>query len=112
MHPPNAARPAPESPGNGPRKTSLLGGLDPSPLARESVRAQAQHRLRRQRLVEKLHRLGPAPLSHFLREIEQATGADLTQRLERYSLVDPEFVRALGGDRFPPALIAIGGRPD
>ena len=40
---------------------------------------------RRQRLVERLHRLGPSPLGHFIREVEEATGADVTARLERYA---------------------------
>jgi hypothetical protein len=67
----------------------------------------ARARLRRQRLVEYLHRLGPAPLGHFLREVEN--GARITDHLERYSRIDPEFVRALGGDRYPPVLYAIDG---
>jgi hypothetical protein len=55
---------------------------------------------RRQRLVEHLHWLGPVPLGQFIREIEVATGADVTARLEIYAKIDPEFVRALGGDQF------------
>jgi hypothetical protein len=64
-------------------------------------------RLRRQRLVEHLHRLGPAPLGHFLREVEN--GANIPDHLERYSRIDPDFVRALGGDRYAPLLHAING---
>jgi hypothetical protein len=60
---------------------------------------------RRRRLVEHLHRLGPAPLGYFLREIEN--GASISDHLERYGKIDPEFVRALGGDRFAPRLQAI-----
>lgn len=68
----------------------------------------AIQRLRRQRLVEHLH---PAPLGHFLKEVEAATGADVTPRLERYARIDPAFVRALGGDRNAPVLQALeGGR--
>jgi hypothetical protein len=64
---------------------------------------QAQfERLRRQRLVENLHRLGPAPLGHFLREVEN--GANIADHLERYAEIDPEFVRALGGSDFVPFL--------
>jgi hypothetical protein len=59
------------------------------------------------RLVGRLHRLGPAPLFHFLDEIEH--GASIPDHLERYAQIDPAFVRALGGDRFPPALRAING---
>jgi hypothetical protein len=67
--------------------------------------AESMRRLRRQRLVEHLHRLGPAPLGHFLR------GANIPDHLERYAKIDPAFVRALGGDRYPPVLYALrGGR--
>jgi hypothetical protein len=51
----------------------------------------------------------PAPVGHFIREVEVATGADVTARLERYAEIDPEFVRALGGDRFAPSLHCIDG---
>jgi hypothetical protein len=68
----------------------------------------ARARLRRQRLVEHLHRLGPAPLGHFLREVEN--GASNSDHLERYSRIDPEFVRALGGDRYAPALHVVERR--
>jgi hypothetical protein len=64
---------------------------------------QAQfERFRRQRLVERLHRLGPAPLGYFLREIEN--GAIIADHLERYAAIDPDFVRALGGSDFVPFL--------
>lgn len=58
--------------------------------------------VRRQRLVEHLHRLGPAPLGHFLREVEN--GANIPDHLERYARIDPAFVRALWGDRYGPVL--------
>lgn len=69
--------------------------------------AESMRRLRRQRLVEHLHRLGPAPLGHFLREVEN--GANIPDHLERYAKIDPAFVRALSGDRYAPALHAIDG---
>jgi hypothetical protein len=59
---------------------------------------------RRRRLVEHLHRLGPAPLGYFLREVEN--GANIPDQLERYA-IDPVFVRALGGDRYAPALHVV-----
>ena len=71
------------------------------------LRAESMRRLRRQRLVEHLHRLGPAPLGHFLREVEN--GASIPDHLERYAQIDPELVRALGGDRFAPVLHVIAG---
>lgn len=66
-------------------------------------------RLRRQRLVEHLHRLGPSPLGHFIREVEAVTGTDVSARLERYAQIDPELVRVLGGDKFAPSLHCIEG---
>jgi hypothetical protein len=71
--------------------------------------AQAQSRLRRQRLVERLHRLGPAPLGYFLDEIER--GAPLVPTLETYAALPADFIGAYGGDKFAPSLWAIeGGR--
>ena len=34
-------------------------------------------------------------------------GADVTARLECYAKIDPEFVRALGGDQFAPLVHVI-----
>jgi hypothetical protein len=62
---------------------------------------------RRRRLVEHLHCLGPASLGYFLREVER--GASIPHHLERYAKIDPAFVRALGGDRFAPALHVVDG---
>ena len=74
-----------------------------------ATHAQALSRLRRQRLVEHLHRLGPAPLGHFLREVEN--GASISDHLERYAALPADFIRANGGDEFTPFLCAIeGGR--
>jgi hypothetical protein len=69
--------------------------------------AQAQSRLRRQRYVERLHRLGPSPLGHFIRDIEK--GADIDATLEAYTKLDADFIKALGGDMFTPSLWAIDG---
>jgi hypothetical protein len=71
------------------------------------LHAESMRRLRRQRLVEHLHRLGPAPLGHFLREVEN--GASIPDHLERYARIDPAFVRALRGDQHAPGLHVIDG---
>jgi hypothetical protein len=112
----NAGRAAPDSPGNGPLDAHSWAACCklPNSAVTPKIQAvkQARQRLRRQRLVERLHRLGPSPLGHFLREVEEATGADVTARLERYAEIDPEFVRALGGDKFAPTVRVIdGGEP-
>jgi hypothetical protein len=75
--------------------------IAPKPPSKQAQFA-AIRRLRRQRLVERLHQLGPAPLGHFLREVER--GASIPDHLERYSRIDPDFVRALGGADFVPFL--------
>jgi hypothetical protein len=90
-------------------KLSFPGGIDNRDLKPNRAALQARKRLRRQRLVGHLHRLGPAPLGHFLHEVELTTESDVTARLERYAEIDLEFVRALGGHRFAPSLHCIDG---
>ncbi|MFZ3326170.1 MAG: hypothetical protein WA231_09875 [Methylocella sp.] len=110
------AKGPPPGRGGGPLELSFPGGNDFEPNSPIQATAQAISRdqrtgRRRQRLVENLHRLGPAPLGHFIREIEEATGADVTARLERYAALPADFIKANGGDRFAPSLWAIeGGR--
>jgi hypothetical protein len=64
---------------------------------------------RLRRLADHLHTLGPRPIFEYLREI--IAGADPVDRLERYAELDPEVIRALGGDRLPPAHRVVGARP-
>ncbi len=68
-----------------------------------SIRAE----LRRKRDVDALWRLGPAPLWHFICEVEK--GADLDVTLARYAALPADFIKALGGDRFAPCLFVIDG---
>ncbi len=69
--------------------------------------ASLQVELRRKRRVEALWRLGPAPLWHFLGEIEK--GADLEATLATYVDLPAKFIKAHGGDRFAPCLFVIDG---
>ncbi len=65
--------------------------------------------LRLRRLASALHELGPRPIYEFLREVE--AGADVRARLEIYAALPAGFVRANGGDEFPPTAFALtGGR--
>ena len=69
--------------------------------------------LRFARLVRHLHRLGPRPLSELLRELagnDDGLQADTLFLLEKYGALDPEIVRALGGDTFPLAIFPVGPR--
>jgi hypothetical protein len=58
--------------------------------------------------VERLHSLGPAPLG-LIREIEAS--ADINARLEIYARLPADFIRALGGDQFAPAIHIIEDHP-
>ncbi len=58
-------------------------------------------RLKRHRQIEHLHRLGPRAVGELLYEV--AEGGDLDRALDSYEHLTPSLLKALGGDRFPPA---------
>ena len=62
-----------------------------------------------ERMVERLHRLGPRPTAELLIEIATATGqhAVIADRLQAYAALDPAVLRALGADRFPPSVLEV-----
>ena len=65
------------------------------------------------RLVERVHDLGPRPTTELLKELigtDDGLRADALFLLERYAALDPEIVRALGGDTFPPTIFPVGPR--
>ena len=67
--------------------------------------------LRRQRLAEQIHRLGSRVLYELINQLDRdhGLGADLDHLLERFAGLDPEILRAVGGDRFPELpLRAVG----
>jgi hypothetical protein len=72
-----------------------------------ALRAQAEARLRRQRLAEIVWKGGARVFFEFLDELDRyhGLGDDLDRRLQRYSELNPDLLRAVGGDRFPPAPI-------
>ncbi len=61
--------------------------------------------LRRQRGTEHLQRLGPVAILHALEEV--AAGRSVDEVLVRYARVDPDVIRALGGDQFPRAVFGV-----
>ena len=77
-------------------------GVEPS-IPIDSITAETIASLRRQRAAEHLHNLGPRPVLEALAEVE--AGADLDRVLADFTRLDPETVRQIGGDRFPPAPI-------
>ena len=62
-----------------------------------------------ERQVEHLHRLGPRAVAEFLIEIARGTGQSsfIMDRLQAYARLDPEILRAVGGDRFPPMPLGL-----
>ena len=64
---------------------------------------------RLERMVERVHALGPRPLGELLAEIATATGEPglIADRLQAYAGLDPEVIRALGGDRFAPMPLGV-----
>ena len=57
-----------------------------------------------ERQIARVHALGVRPLAEMIAEIATLTGesALIADRVAAYARLDPEIVRALGGDRFPP----------
>ncbi len=64
---------------------------------------------RLERMVERVHVLGPRPLAELLAEIANATGqpAVVADCIEAYAALDAEIVRAVGADRFPPNVLGV-----
>jgi hypothetical protein len=58
--------------------------------------------LRRQRLVKRIHALGPRAILELIEEL--GDGADLDDALERFAALTPGQIRAAGADGFPPVL--------
>jgi hypothetical protein len=79
---------------------------------RESVKNQAQQRLRRQRRVEVLHGLGARATSEFIAEIAADFGIEqhLDDRLEAYTTrLTPELLKLTGGHHFAPQPTRVVG---
>ena len=57
------------------------------------------------RAVERLHRLGPRQLYELLAALgaNRLIRVDIEREVEGYGALDPDIVRQLGGDRFPPS---------
>lgn len=66
-------------------------------------------RLRLQRAVERLHDLPARVNFEFLLELAETTGtfALVVERAEAFATLDPDVLRAVGGDRFPPLPLRV-----
>ncbi len=62
-----------------------------------------------ERMVERVHNLGPRPLAELLIEIARRTGQSIfiADQLQAYAALDPEIVRFVGGDKFPPMPLGV-----
>ena len=60
-------------------------------------------------MIECVHALGPRPLAELLIEIARYTGQEnfIANRLHAYAGLDPEIIRALGADLFPPMPLGV-----
>jgi len=103
----NAGRPATARPVNEPPLS--CAEADNAKIALNRLQPQAQReiaaRLRRQRLVEHLHRLGPAPLFHLLTDLDASK--PLWPTVKEYAALPADFIKALGGDQFAPTLLHV-----
>ena len=68
------------------------------------LRLATTRRLRRQRHVDGICRIGPRVVFELIDELDRhyGLGDDLDRRLARYAAIEPGVLRAIGGDRFPP----------
>ena len=62
---------------------------------------------RLERMVERVHALGPRVLAELLGDIARRTDQSsfIMDRLQAYAVLDPEIVRFVGGDRFLPSVL-------
>lgn len=111
--PQTRARPAGEGPGRAALGFRWAAETGATNSEIEGLRQESARRLRRQRLVERVHRLGARVAFELLAELARHHGiaGDIDRRLARYAALDPEILAALNADRFPADPIrAVGGR--
>lgn len=79
---------------------------DVAPVARDGG---PLGRLRWQRQVEQVHRLGPRAIAELLNELARhhGIGEDIDRRLAAYAAVDLHVLAAVGGDQFPVLPIRL-----
>ena len=70
-----------------------------------SAAAEIVSDLQYRQTVERVHSLGSRVLAELLAElgIERKIMPGIREKLERYANIDPQALRALGGDKFSPA---------
>ncbi len=85
------------------------GGLFTTYDSRTSCKTQLLAGPRFERQIARVHALGPRPLAEMIAEIATATGEPglIADRLQAYAGLDPEILRALGADSFPPMPLEL-----
>ena len=89
-----------------------VGGNDAADSTRPNAWQAEARRLRRQRLVQRLYRLGPRAVFELVDEIGRRHGItdEVDRRLAAFAALDAEILAITGGDKFPAApMRAIGG---
>jgi hypothetical protein len=106
---------APPPPGSRPGGAADTNGLGTPSSTVSAFESQGLGRLRRQRLVEALHRLGPRATYEFVAEVVERFGLEqhIDDRLVAYTeRLTPELLAAVGADEFPASPVrVVGGRP-
>ena len=68
-------------------------------------------KLRRQHLAARIRQLGPRPLLELIEEVLAAVSSSyhgaIDEIIETYARLNPDLVKAIGGDRFPPGPLHI-----
>ena len=64
---------------------------------------------RLERMVERVHALGPRAVGELLAEIAAVTGQHVrvVDLVEEYAALDPAVLRAVGADHFPPMPLGV-----
>jgi hypothetical protein len=102
---------APRLPGRDPGRAAGIDALSERCIdIRPASKSQELLRLRRQRQVERICRI-PRLVFELIEQLDRDhdLGSDLDRQLERFSGLDLEIVRAVGGDRFPPIPLRLVG---
>ena len=63
------------------------------------------------RVAERLHALGPRPLACLIEKLLARFGDDVIDIAESFASIDVELLRAIGGDQFPPRVVAAPAPP-
>jgi hypothetical protein len=107
---PNIPRPSGSRPDGAAGNQS---GLEYRLNTRPHLTSQETRRLRRERQVEQIHRLGARAVFELLQQLDRdhGLGRQLDRQLERFAGLDAGILAAVGGDRFAPApLHVVGGQ--